>query len=547
MDNQDVDLIREIMADHAAMKQARESFHGQWNDVIERVLPRYRKFGESSNNNPGEKRTHQIFDGTAMLALRHFAAAMDSMITPRVQKWHKLTVSVEDLKDSPAVQLYLEQVTNLLFAHRYRWRANFAANAGESYISHGAFGAGGLMVDDVLGEGLRYRNLRMNRLYFSEDAYGMVDKAHVMWPLSARQAAQKFGRNALPDSMKSALERNPEQKFEFLHALRPRRERDDRKVDARNMPIQSVWLSMDGNKIIQHSGYRVFPLAIGRFYATDDSAYGYSPAMESLPDVRMLNEMERTNIKGAQKAVDPPLILADDGALEAFDLRAGALNFGYLDERGQDRIKPLQLGDNVPLGIDYANQKREAVNLGFYVTLFQILVDNHQMTATEVLQRAQEKGILLGPTMGRVQSEQLGALITRELDVLANAGVLPDMPPELEEAGGVVEVEYDSPLNQAMRAEEGANVLRWAEASAPFIQADPNAARAMDAEAIVRGLGNVFSVPQKYLRPEEEVQQQDEAAAQQMQAAQLLEAAPVAAGAAKDLTAAAVNASNARI
>ncbi|KAG1061271.1 hypothetical protein G6F40_018023 [Rhizopus arrhizus] len=98
-----------------------------------------------------------------------------------------------------------------------------------------------------------------------------------------------------------------------------------------------------------------------------------------------------------------------------------------------------------------------------------------------------------------------------------------------------------------MRAEEGANVLRWAEASSPFIQAAPNAARAMNAEAIVRGLGDVFSVPQKYMRTEEEVAEQDAAAMQHQQAAQLLEAAPVAAGAAKDLTAAAVNASNARI
>lgn len=548
MDNQDVELVREIMADQAAMEAARESFHGQWNEVIEQVLPRYRKFGEATNNTPGQKRTEKIYDATPMLALRHFAAAEDSLITPRVQKWHRLTVSIEDLKDSPPVRQYLEQVTNTLFAHRYRWRANFAAQIGESYISHGAFGAGGIMIDDVLGDGIRYRTLSMSRTWFSEDAFGMVDKCHVKWGLTLRQAAQKFGRDALTPSMQLALERSPEAVYQFLHSIRPRTDRDDSRVDSRNMPVQSVWLCLDaGNHVVQHSGYRTFPAAIGRFYATDDSPYGYSPAMDSLPDVRMLNAMEKTNIKGAQKAVDPPLILPDDGALEAFDLRAGALNFGYMGMNGTELVKPLGLGANVPMGIDYANQKREAVNLGFYVTLFQILVDNHQMTATEVLQRAQEKGVLLGPTMGRVQSEMLGALITREVDILSHAGVLPEMPPELQEAGGAVEIEYDSPLNQAMRAEEGANVLRWAEASSPFIQADPNAARAMNAEAIVRGLGDVFSVPQKYMRTEEEVAEQDAAAMQQQQAAQLLEAAPVAAGAAKDLTAAAVNASNARI
>lgn len=537
MQNADVDLVREILADHEAMKQARRSFESQWDEVISTVLPRYRKFKQDSNNNPGEKRTQEIYDSTPMLALRHFAAAMDSMITPRTQRWHKLTVSNENLRESPAVRQYLEQVTNILFAQRYQWRANFASQSGESYISHGSFGAGGLMIDDVLGQGIRYRNLRLNRLWFSEDAYGVVDKAHIAWTLTARQAAQRWGAEDLPLAIRNAIDRNDmERKFEFLHAIRPRRDREPGLVGSRNMPIQSVWIAMDaGSEIVEHSGYRVFPLAIGRFYAADDSAYGYSPAMEALPDVRMLNRIEKTNIKGAQKAVDPPLILADDGALESFDLRSGALNFGYLNERGEQLIKPLDLGKNVPMGINYADQKREAVNLAFYVTLFQILVDNHQMTATEVLQRAQEKGILLGPTMGRVQSEQLGPQITREIDILSNAGALPPMPPELEEIGGAIEIEYDSPLNQAMRAEEGANVLRWAEAASPFIQADPNAARVMNSPAIVRGLGRVFSVPEKYMVDEEDVQAADEAAAQQEQAAQILEAAPVAAGAAKDI------------
>lgn len=537
MQNADVDLVREILANHEAMKQARRSFESQWDEVISTVLPRYRKFSQDSNSNPGEKRTQEIYDSTPMLALRHFAAAMDSMITPRTQRWHKLTVSDENLRESPAVRQYLEQVTNILFAQRYQWRANFASQSGESYISHGSFGAGGLMIDDVLGQGIRYRNLRLNRLWFSEDASGVVDKAHIAWSLTARQAAQRWGAKNLPLSIQNAIDNNDlERQFQFLHAIRPRHDRDFGLVGSRNMPIQSVWIAMDaGNEIVEHSGYRVFPLAIGRFYAADDSAYGYSPAMEALPDVRMLNRIEKTNIKSAQKAVDPPLILADDGALESFDLRSGALNFGYLNERGEQLIKPLDLGKNVPMGINYADQKREAVNLAFYVTLFQILVDNHQMTATEVLQRAQEKGILLGPTMGRIQSEQLGSLITREIDILSNAGVLPPMPPELEEIGGTIDIEYDSPLNQAMRAEAGANLLRAAEASSPFLQVDPSAARILNVPKIIRRIFDVFSAPTDSLRTDEEVEDIDRNDAEQQQAAQILEAAPVAAGAAKDI------------
>ena len=43
-----------------------------------------------------------------------------------------------------------------------------------------------------------------------------------------------------------------------------------------------------------------------------------------------------------------------------------------------------------------------------------------QMTATEVIERTNEKGILLAPTIGRQQSEYLGPMIERELDRIAH-------------------------------------------------------------------------------------------------------------------------------
>jgi hypothetical protein len=38
-----------------------------------------------------------------------------------------------------------------------------------------------------------------------------------------------------------------------------------------------------------------------------------------MPDVRMANDMAKTNIRGAQKPVDPPLLASEDGVLEGFD------------------------------------------------------------------------------------------------------------------------------------------------------------------------------------------------------------------------------------
>jgi len=546
MDNDDVKLIQEIHADHTRMKNDRLLFEDQWNEVAERVWPGHPGFNKGKPQ-PGAKRTERMFDSTPPLALRHFSAAMDSMVTPRTQEWHYLKPQNEALVESQAVVRYLEQVTKVLFTMRYRWRANFQSQMGEIWRSCGAFGNGGLMVEDVPGEGSRYRHIPIRRLLFSEGADGLVDKAHVDWTLTARQAARRFGEANLPQSIRNVLQRDPEAQFDFIHVVRPREEWDPRKRDAANMPFASYWLSSSNERIIQRSGFRTFPFAIGRFYGGADETYGRSPAMDGLPDIKQVNEMEKTTIRGAQKAVDPPLLLQEDGALEAFDLRSGALNYGGLDDQGRELAKPFLTGQQIPLGVELTNQKREVINLAFYVTLFQILVDSPQMTATEVLQRAQEKGVLLGPPLGRMQSEMLGPMIDRELDIAAQSGLLPEMPEELVEAGGQVDVEYDSPLNRAMRAGEGASVLRWVEASAPFVQADPRAARVINAPRAVRKLAEVFSVPSDYVNSEDEVDAAMQADEQAAQAQTLLAAAPVAAGAAKDLAQAQATAQASRI
>jgi hypothetical protein len=546
MDNDDVRAINAALTQLEYLKTQRSAFEQQWNEIIDRILPRHPGFNRGKGQ-PGTVRSQRIYDATAQLAMRHFAAAMDSMITPRTQVWHRLATEDDSLEDNQNVKQYLDAVTKALFTMRYRWRAGFTQAIGGAYLSIGSFGAGAVMIEDAVHRrGARYRYCPLQRLYYSEGEDG-IDKAFMLWPMTIRQAAERFGRDNLPQSLQNLLEREPEKSVDFLHVVQPRKDRDPRKLDGMNMRFESLWISLQGKKIVQRGGFRTFPVGIGRFYVDDDSQYGSGPAGDALPDIAMVNEMERTNIKGAQKAVDPPLLLPEDGALEGFDLRSGGLNYGGLDDKGNELVKALQTGGRVDLGIEYTNQKRESINLAFYVTLFQILVDNPQMTATEVLQRAQEKGVLLAPPMGRVQSEMLGPTIERELDIAFQAGLLPQMPQELIDAGGSVTIDYDSPLNRAMRAQEGTAVLRWAEASAPFIQADPRAAAVPKAEAIVRGLADVFSVPAKYVNSEDDVEQAAQQQAQQQQAAALLEAAPVAAGAAKDLADANATVQNARL
>lgn len=524
----------EIIRRQEQLATARGIFEQHWREIAERILPRSDYF--RNNRPPGDKHTEKVFDATANLALERFASAMESMLTPRTQRWHRLKTMDEDLDQDPAVRLWLDQVTDILFNVRYSPKANFASQAHEVYMSLGAFGTGGLFIDEAIGRGLRYRSIHLGELYIDENHQGTIDTVYRKFQLSARQAAQKWGETKLPDQIKNSLEKFPDQKFDFIHAVHPNSDKIYGRKDYKGMDYYSCYVSMVGRVVMSEGGFRSFPYAVGRYVVGPKEIYGRSPAMTVLPDVKMINEMSKTVLRAAHKIVDPPLLLQEDGALQAFDLRPGALNYGGVNDQGQQVVHPLQTGARVDIGTDMMEQRRKVINDAFLVTLFQILVDSPQMTATEAMLRAQEKGALLAPSMGRQQSELLGPMIERELEILATAGQLPPMPDQLRKYGGVIDVEYVSPLNRAQRAEEGVAILNTLQAISPLAQINPGVLDIFDPELVARELADINGVPAKVLRTSDQVAAMKQAMSQANQASGLLQAAPVAANVVKTLT-----------
>lgn len=524
----------EIIKRHERLKSERSIWDSHWQEIAERIWPDRAQF-TSKDRTPGEKRTERMFDATAALALTRFAAAMESMLTPRTAKWHRLRVPDEDLNAHPAIQRYLDEVTNILFRVRYSARANYASQMHESYMSLGSFGTGGVMIEDMLGTGIRYKSCDLAGLYFCESRHGVIDTVHRSFKYTARQAIQHFEEDRLPEKIRAAADKHPDQTFEFIHCVRPNEERQGGDTTFRGMPFASYYVCLETRDVVEEGGYRTIPYALGRYITTPGEIYGRSPAMLVLPDIKMLNEMKKTIIRQAHLAVSPPLLLQEDGALQAFDLRPNALNFGGVDERGQQLVHPLRVEGRLDIGMDMIEAQQRVINDAFLVTLFQILIDAPQMTATEAMLRAQEKGALLAPTMGRQQSEMLGPQIEREIDILAAAGMLPEMPRELIEMGGEIEIEYVSPLNRAQRAEDGVAILRTFEAVSALAQVDPSVMMAFNLPMAARELAQINGVPAKILRTEEEVEAMEDEVGQQAEMAQLLQAAPIAAQTAKTM------------
>jgi hypothetical protein len=535
----DTDLAEEIIRRQERLAAERGTWESHWQEIAARVLPRQDEFVRKRTG--GEKRTERICDATAALALERFAAAMESMLVPRTQRWHRLRATDERLNQNQEVRRWFDRTTDILFAARYSTHANYASQQHETFMSLGAFGTSAMLIEGVDGKGIRYKSIHLAELFIAEDRHGRIDTVHRRFEYTARQARQAWG-DRLPARIADCAETEPERKFEFIHCVKPREDVKPGRADWRGMPWASYYVSVEGRELLSESGFHKFPYAVSRYVTAPREVYGRSPAMIVLPDIKMLNEMSKTVIRAAHKTVDPPLLLHDDGVLGLSrggrpNLDPGALNVGGLDDQGRPKVQPLQTGGRPDLGLELMDQRRTVINDAFLVTLFQILVDGPAMTATEVLERAREKGILLAPTMGRQQSEALGPMIERELDILARVpGALPPLPEPLKRAGGAYEIEYDSPLNRAQRAEDGAAVQRVIESVSPIAAMDPSVLDAFDKDAIVRILAEVNGVPEKALRSEEAIaalrEQRQQAQAMQEMAA----LAPPAARAIKDVS-----------
>lgn len=533
MDKSYENLACEIVANFERLSGARGTWESHWAEIADRLIPSHRnKFTARGNTStPGAKNTEFIFDSTASVALDRFAAILDSLLTPRNSTWHRLMASDPVLNRDRQVKLWFEEVNRLLFKYRYAPKANFASQNQQNYLSLGAYGSGCVFIDKLHARegGIRYRNIHLGEVYFQENHQGIVDSCYRYFAVSARNAKQKpEWAKELPARIKDCT--NPDQEFMFIHCVMPRTDKDPKRVDFKGMDFASYYVNVEEKKIVEERGHNVFPYGISRYQQAPNETYGRSPAMSVLPAIKTLNEEKKTLLKQGHRALDPILLIHDDGIADGFSMRPGALNPGAITADGRPLVQALQTG-NIAVGKDLMDDERIIINDAFLVRIFQILTETPAMTATEVMERTKEKGILLAPTIGRQQSEYLGPTIERELDVLAEQRMLPPMPRALIEAKGEFRIEYDSPLSRAQRAEEASGLMRTIEVALNVVNVTQNMEPLdhFNWDVIMPAVGEIQGVPYQWMKSMEQVAMIRAQRAEQAQMQTAIQAGPSAA------------------
>lgn len=512
------------------LRAERGMWESHWQELADYMLPR--RADIVLRRTKGDKRTERLFDGTALHAVELLAAALHGLLTGASTRWFTLTLRDRALAQDADVRAWLEEASEVIYEEL--GRSNFETELHELYLDLVTFGTGVMFVE-YEDEQLRFATRHIAEVYLAEDRHGRIDSVFRIYKATARQLAQRFGAAALPDRVKHAFEKHPDQEVDqILHVVQPREDRQQGARDAKNMPISSCYIDEASRSLISESGYNEMPFVAPRWLKASGEVYGRSPGMTALPDTKVVNKMSELMLKAAAKIVDPPILVPDDGVVGRWSIAPGAL-LPY--RAGADRPEPLITKVNLPLGLELEERRRQAINKAFYTDLIQF-AQGPAMTATEVVQRAEQQLRLLGPVLGRLTAELLQPMIDRTFALLLRADRIPP-PPEML-AGLDLKVEYQSPLARAQKGERLTGLTRALGILLPLAQLLPVMDH-LDPDATVDEVMRQTGVPAAVQRSRRAVdqlrrerQQAEAAAAQQQQAMAMVEGAGTLAKAGKD-------------
>jgi hypothetical protein len=525
---EEAETVRDILQEFSEYVTWRNTFANQWEESAQLLWPEHRNtFFYGSWTWPGQKKTDRQIDASGMLALHRFAAICDSLLTPANSQWHQLEANNEYVMADRETRLWFDTVTRLLFKYRRNPTANFRGQNNSNWRSLGCFGNATMFIDAFDGRlhgnarGLRYRAIPLGETFFGENHQGQIDRIIRWFRMTPYQAVQRFGFARLPQNLLAPLRQNSQWLYNFLHCVRPRSNFDPRRVDVKGMPWSSHYVSIEGTCLMaQEGGYHTFPFAAARYDQAPREVYGRGPAQIVLPALKTLNAQKKMFLKQGHRAADPVLLSSDDGVIN-MDLRPGAVNKGGMTADGKPLIGVLPVG-NIAVSEKMMGEERSLIDDVFLVSLFKVLSEHPNMTATQVIELVNEKGILVAPTLGRQETEYLGPMIDRELDLLAKQGLLPPMPPRLREAQGEYQVVYTSPLALSQRAQSAAGFIRSVETAKEIVNItqDPSYLDPFDFDVAVPEIASIQAVPEHWMADPQAIAQKrkNRAAAQQQQA-----------------------------
>jgi hypothetical protein len=491
----------------------RQVVEQQWELIREYVVPfRGQFFKEQQLESAVEWRENRrVFDSTASDACNILASSLHGAITNPSIQWFDFTFLDQALKkDKQAMEWAYNASQTTFQALR---DSNFNLEVNEAYIDFSSFGTA-ITTKEVLENSdnsfndFLFQGVPLVESFFEQDHRGrnVIYYRKMRW--SAVMILDKFGDEATPDNIKEKAKGGNSQDMDIniIFCVYKRdlgQEPDITKVlTPENRPYGYKYVLADSKEQIgDEGGYYYMPALNMRWRKTADSMWGNSPAHIALPDILTLNELVELTLNSLEKVVDPALLVTERGLLSQLDLGAAGVNV----VRSMNDIAPFESRARFDVADLKVQQLQGAIRRVFYVDQLE-MKESPAMTATEVQVRYELMQRLLGPTLGRIESDFLDPLVMTSFADLMRYGKIPGPPQSVLNSGNPkILVRYTGPMARAQRLDQVASLERYAAGIANLAEIKPDIVDVPDWDMIARNMAKLHGIDPDNVNSETEV------------------------------------------
>lgn len=522
-------IVTDIMDRFTVLQTQRALWMPHWLDLAKYVLPDAERFDRMFATAPAvaldsvalepvaARRSKEIYDMTSLWAVDRGAAGTQSLVMPQTSTWHDLTTD-DPFGAEPSIEeeQFYQRLRDYLFRIRGNPRSGFWPATKAAMRCLWGFGTSVKFVSPRSRPGMpadasapiSYVFVPLSENHLATNFEGVVDTNYRLFTKSARQCVAEWGDACSEKVRKAAAsEKDKDKPIQIIHAVYPREERGYGGNTNKDAPWASCFIEPDNRHLIGESGYWEFPYVVDHWQKNTQGPYAEGPVSLCIAEVKSLQLLSKTMLRGAQQSVDPPLIAHANTSGVRLDLNPRAVNYGFMSESGSPLAAPI-LTANPQLAETVLTLKREQVETMLYARLWTTIIDSErQQTAYEVSVKRQEQADMIGPVGTSLQSG-LSFMIDREIGILQRMGAF-DPGSALEPPESLIGRDFGprftSPLDRARRIGELQGATQLVTIAFEVAQAFPGALDRIDFDAYISLAADVLGAPAKMLTVEDAV------------------------------------------
>lgn len=517
------------------MQSARLPWETHWRDIAVYALPDAERYdqmfaGGSSNvaidavvSTPiAAERSRAIYDMTSLWAVDRGAAGTLSLVTPQSGTWHDMTSSDPFGGESGDDEdRWYEVLRDYLFATRANPRSGFWTAHKAAMRCVWGFGTAVVYLEEHragISSPISYRFIPLSENHLATNFEGVIDTNYRLFTRTARQCVERWGSNVSAKVREMADKPKEKDKpVRILHAVYPRQEQGSRGNYGRDMQFASCYVEVDQKHLIGEGGYTEFPYRVDHWQRNNPGPYAEGPIALALADVKSLNMLAKGQLRATAQWTDPALATPGTfGEGTRINLNPRAVNPGYVSPSGDLLVKPIITAQRPDFAETVLEAKRNQVRTTLYIDVWTSIINSpREMTAYEVMIKANEKGDLLGPVGSSLQTG-LSFMVDREVGILARMGAFEPgarLAPPDSVRGKAIGVRFTSPLDRMRKIAELQGLQHLWTFAAQIAQAEPAVLDKLDADESIDFAQEVLGAPRRVMTKDADLEQRRNARA----------------------------------